>query len=117
MSKKATSRLRRTKRTRAKIRELAKTRLCVHRTLNHIYVQVLSPCSTKVLACASTVEKEIKSKSKGGNIEAAKLVGALVAKRASEAGVKSVAFDRSGYKFHGRIKALADAAREGGMEF
>lgn len=117
-NKKLDSRKRRSRRTRAKIREYAETRLCVHRTLYHIYAQVISPCGAKVLATASTLEKDMKAKIKnGGNIEAAKLVGELLAKRAQEAGVKRVSFDRSGYKFHGRIKALAEAAREGGMEF
>lgn len=117
-NKKIESRQRRSRRVRAKIRELAETRLCVHRTLNHIYAQVISPCGTKVLASASTVEKEVKAKaSRGSNIEAASVVGKMIAERAIAADIKRVAFDRSGYKFHGRIKALADAAREGGIEF
>jgi len=118
MNKKIQSRKRRSQRPRAKIRALAKTRLCVHRTLSHIYAQVISPCGTKILASASTVEKAVRSKaSQGGNIEAAKIVGGLIAERAVAAGIKEIAFDRSGYKYHGRVKALADAAREGGIEF
>ena len=111
-------RLRRTRKTRAKIRQLAVHRLTVHRSLNHIYAQIISPCGSKVLASASTVEKDAKAKLKhGGNKEAATVVGQLIAKRSIEAGVKQVAFDRSGYQYHGRVKALADAAREGGIEF
>ncbi len=112
------ARARRTRKTRAKIRELAVQRLCVHRTLNHIYAQVISPCGSKVLASASTQEKDVRTKLKhGGNRDAATVVGKLIAERALSAGVKTVAFDRSGFKYHGRVKALADAAREGGIEF
>jgi len=118
MNKKIQARKRRSKRTRAKIAGLAQTRLCVHRTLGHIYAQVISPCRGKVLASASTVEKAVQAKaSRGGNIEAAKIVGGLIAERAKAAGIERVAFDRSGYKYHGRVKALAEAAREGGIEF
>lgn len=115
-NKKIVSRQRRARRTRAKIFELNATRLCVHRTLNHIYAQVISPCGSKVLVSASTVEKMVKDQIKlGSNIKAAAIVGSLVAKRAIEAGIKNVAFDRSGYKYHGRIRALAEAVREGGV--
>ncbi|MCB1827781.1 MAG: 50S ribosomal protein L18 [Coxiellaceae bacterium] len=117
-NKKILSRIRRAKSSRLKYRELDKTRLCVHRTLNHIYAQIISPDGGKVLASASTSEKAVKDQAKyGGNIKAATVVGGLIAKRALEAGIKQVAFDRSGYKYHGRVKALADAAREGGIEF
>jgi len=112
------SRTRRAKRTRMKIRELETVRLCVHRTPRHIYAQVIGPTGSNVLVCASTVDKEIRAKLKyTGNVDAAKLVGKLVAERAIKAGIKQVAFDRSGFNYHGRIKALADSAREGGLEF
>lgn len=115
---KENSRQRRAVKTRMHIRELEATRLCVHRTPKHIYAQVISADGAKVLVCASTLDKQIKGKIKStGNIEAATLVGKLVAKRALDAGIKQVAFDRSGFNYHGRIKALADAAREGGLEF
>lgn len=116
--KKKVERLRRAKRGRMSIREQEVTRLCVHKTPRHIYAQVIAPTSDRVLASASTLDKNVKSKLKStGNIEAAKLVGKLVAERAIDAGVKQVAFDRSGFRYHGRVKALADAAREGGLEF
>ena len=112
------ARLRRAKKTRMKIRELEAVRLCVHRTPRHIYAQVICADGAKVLVCASTLDKEVKGKLKSsGNVEAAQLVGKLVAERAVKAGIKRVAFDRSGFNYHGRIKAFADAAREGGLEF
>jgi large subunit ribosomal protein L18 len=92
------------------------TRLSVHRTPRHIYAQVMTPAGDKVLASASTLDSDLR-KNATGNIAAAAEVGKLVAKRAMEAGVGKVAFDRGGYKYHGRIKALADAARETGLEF
>ena len=117
-NKKLLSKRRRAQKTRAKIRELDKTRLCVHRTLNHIYAQIISANGANVLASASTTEKSVKDKVKyGGNIKAAAEVGRLIAKRAIEAGIKEIAFDRSGYQYHGRVKALAEAAREGGIDF
>ncbi|WP_250656551.1 50S ribosomal protein L18 [Alkalimarinus coralli] len=116
MSAKKESRERRARSTRFKIRELGATRLSVHRTPQHMYAQVLSADGSKVLASASTVEKELKDGSTG-NVEAAGKVGKLIAERAKAAGVTQVAFDRSGYKYHGRVKALADAARESGLEF
>ena len=94
----------------------ARPRLSVARTENHIYAQVISACGGKVLAQASTLDKELRSGATG-NVEAAKKVGLLVAERAKAAGITQVAFDRSGFKYHGRVKALADAAREGGLEF
>ena len=111
-------RLKRAKKCRAKIK-LAKTpRLCVYRTPRHIYAQIISDDNTKVLVSASTVEADFKKSNKAsGNIEAAKKVGESIAIRAKKTGVEKVAFDRSGFKFHGRIKALADAAREGGLIF
>ena len=95
-----------------------KPRLNVFRSLNHIYVQVIDDFTGKTLMGASTIDKELKGKAgKGGNIEAARTVGALIAKRAVAKGIKKVVFDRGGYLYHGRVKALADAAREGGLEF
>jgi large subunit ribosomal protein L18 len=115
---KKTNRLRRSRRARAKIRELASYRLSVHRTPRHMYAQVLAPNGSEVLASASTVEAEIKKElSATGNSDAAILIGRKVAERAKSAGITKVAFDRSGFKYHGRIKALADAARENGLEF
>ena len=116
-SKKAT-RIRRAKRTRLKIRELGANRLCIHRTPRHIYAQVISADGAKVLASASTLDADVKSSVKStGNIDAAAAVGKLIAEKSKAAGVSNVAFDRSGFKYHGRVKALADAAREGGLEF
>ena len=112
------SRLRRARRARGQIDLLKVNRLCVFRTPRHIYAQIIAPGSTQVLVSASTVEKDIKSKVKnGGNVEAASIVGAELASRAKKAGVQKVAFDRSGFKYHGRVKALAEDARENGMEF
>lgn len=116
--KKREQRLRRAKRGRMKSRELEAVRLCVHRTPRHIYAQIISSTGDKVLASASTVEKQLREKLKStGNVEAAQLVGKLVAQRAIDVGVSGVAFDRAGYKYHGRVRALADAAREGGLQF
>lgn len=118
MLNKSTSRIRRAGRGRAKIREVNAYRLCVHRSSNHIYAQLLAPTGGNVLAAASSLEKDVKSKLKhGGNKEAASLVGELIGKRAIKAGIKKVAFDRAGYRYHGRVKALADAARQAGLEF
>lgn len=116
MITKKDSRLRRARRTRLKIRELGEVRLCVNRSSKHIYAQIISVAGDKVLAQASTLDKELRSGSTS-NIEAATKVGNLIAARAIEAGVKKVAFDRSGFQYHGRVKALADAARDGGLEF
>jgi large subunit ribosomal protein L18 len=115
---KKTSRLRRAKKTRAKIRELRFNRLSVHRTPRHIYAQVIDPNGDKVLASVSTLQEDVRKELTGtGNVAAAAVVGKLIAERAKEAGVTKVAFDRSGFKYHGRVKALADAAREAGLEF
>lgn len=116
MNVKKEARQRRARRTRAKISQLNVNRLCVYRTPRHIYAQVISPAGNEVLASASTLDKSLKG-SATGNIEAASRIGAMIAERAKAAGVSKVAFDRSGYNYHGRIKALADAAREGGLEF
>ena len=112
------ARQRRARKTRAKIAELKVTRLSVHRTNSHIYAQIIAETGDKVLASASTAEVEIrKSIKNGGNAEAAVLIGKRIAEKAKAAGITKVAFDRSGYKYHGRIKALADAARENGLSF
>jgi large subunit ribosomal protein L18 len=116
MSDKKVSRQRRAKRARMKIREQGVTRLCVNRTPRHIYAQIIAAEGDKVLATASTLETDLRGGSTG-NVEAASAVGKLVAERAVAAGISSVAFDRSGFKYHGRVKALADAAREAGLEF
>jgi large subunit ribosomal protein L18 len=112
------NRLRRARKTRAKIAELKVTRLSVHRTNTHIYAQIIAESGDKVLASASTIEADVRKKVKnGGNVEAAAAIGKLIAEKAKKAGITTVAFDRSGYKYHGRIKALADAARENGLSF
>jgi large subunit ribosomal protein L18 len=112
------NRLRRARKTRAKIAELKVTRLSVHRTNTHIYAQIIAETGDKVLASASTVETDVRKKVKnGGNVAAAAAIGKLIAEKAKKAGITTVAFDRSGYKYHGRIKALADAARENGLSF
>ena len=117
MEKKA-ARLRRARRARAKIRELGAHRLCIYRTPRHIYAQVIAPDGGQVVTAASTVEKALRAElGKTGNVAAAAAVGKLVAERAREAGITRVAFDRSGFKYHGRVKALADAAREAGLQF
>lgn len=115
---KKTERLRRARKARGRIQDSGSNRLSVHKTPRHVYAQVIDPDGSKVLASASTVDKEIRGQLKnGGNVEAAAMVGKILAERAKKAGISKVAFDRSGFKYHGRIKALADAAREQGMEF
>ncbi len=112
------ARIRRATKSRSKMKELGANRLVVNRTPRHIYAQVISADCGKVLAAASSVEKDIKAANKStGNVDAAKSVGSLIAERATKAGVSSVAFDRSGFKYHGRVKALADSARESGLQF
>jgi large subunit ribosomal protein L18 len=112
------NRLRRARKVRAKISELEVNRLSVHRTPRHIYAQVIAPDGATVIAAASTLEAEVRKGVKhGGNVEAAAIVGARIAEKAKAAGVDSVAFDRSGFRYHGRVKALADAAREAGLKF
>ena len=112
------NRLRRARKGRAKIRELEVKRLSIHRTPRHIYAQVIGADGGTVLASASTLETEVRKGMKnGGNVEAAAIVGARIAEKAKAAGIDTVAFDRSGFRYHGRIKALADAAREAGLKF
>jgi len=118
MSDKNVSRIRRAKQTRHKIREVGAVRLTVHRSNAHIYAQLTSAAGDKVLATASTLEKDIRSQIKnGGNRKAAELIGSRIAAKAKEKGIEQVAFDRAGYRYHGRVKALADAARAGGLKF
>ena len=113
---KRTARARRARKTRARIARLGAPRLSVHRTPRHIYAQLIEPGGGKVLVSSSTLKLRGEVKNTG-NVEAAKAVGKQLAEKAVEAGVKSVAFDRSGFRYHGRIKALADAAREAGLKF
>lgn len=118
MNAKKQVRLRRARRTRAKIRELGVFRLTVHRSPRHIYAQIIAADGGTTVVAASTVEKGVvEGLDATGNVEAAKKVGAALAERARAKGISKVAFDRAGFKYHGRIKALADAAREGGLEF
>lgn len=115
---KKTNRLRRARRTRAKIKELEMPRLAVHRTPRHIYAQLIDASGSAVLASASTVEKTLRGELKhGGNVDAAVAVGKSIAERAVAAGISEIAFDRGGFKYHGRVKALADSARENGLKF
>ncbi|MBT6351656.1 MAG: 50S ribosomal protein L18 [Halieaceae bacterium] len=116
MNTKNKARLRRARKSRVKLRTAGSVRLSVHRTPKHIYAQVISGDSKTVLAQASTLDKDLRANATG-NVTAAAAVGKLVAERAKSAGVTSVAFDRSGFRYHGRVKALAEAAREGGLEF
>ena len=112
------SRIRRSRRARAKIDELGVNRLSVHRTPRHIYAQVFSGETGKVIATASTLSAEVKKAIKyPGNVDAAAAVGKVIAEKAKTAGVETVAFDRSGFKYHGRVKALAESARENGLKF
>ena len=118
MSDKNLARLRRARQTRIRIRGNGAVRLTVHRTNEHIYAQITTPAGDKVLASASSLEKEVRGQLKhGGNRKAAEVVGQRIAEKARQAGIEHVAFDRAGYRYHGRIKALADAARSGGLKF
>jgi large subunit ribosomal protein L18 len=118
MSEKNQARLRRARQTRLKIREVRAVRLTVHRTNAHIYAQITTPEGDKVLAAASSAEKELRGQLKhGANRKAAEVVGTRIAAKAKEKGIERVAFDRAGYRYHGRIKALAEAARAGGLKF
>jgi large subunit ribosomal protein L18 len=118
MSDKRLARLRRARQTRIRIRENGAVRLTVHRTNAHIYAQITSPSGDKVLAAASTLEKEVRGQLKHGSTrKAAELVGQRIAEKAKQKGIENVAFDRAGYRYHGRIKALAEAARGGGLKF
>ena len=116
MNKKKVSRLRRAKKARMHIRELEVPRLCVYRSPRHIYVQIISADGDIVQASASSLDASVRGENKGNSEDAVK-VGKLIAEKAKVLGMEKVAFDRSGYKYHGRIKALADAAREGGLQF
>ena len=118
MSDKIQARIRRARATRAKIAELKAVRLTVHRSNAHIYAQVIDPSGSKILVSASTAEPEMRAAVKyGGNLKAAAEIGRRIAEKAKQLGIAEVAFDRSGYKFHGRVKALAQAAREAGLKF
>jgi large subunit ribosomal protein L18 len=118
MIDKNSARLRRSRQTRLKIRELGAVRLTVHRTNGHIYAQITSAGGDKILASASSLEKDLRAKLKSGaNKGAAEAVGQRIAEKAKAAGIQSVAFDRAGYRYHGRVKALAEAARAGGLKF
>ncbi|WP_198262557.1 50S ribosomal protein L18 [sulfur-oxidizing endosymbiont of Gigantopelta aegis] len=111
-------RIRRSRRARAKIRELAVNRLTIHKTPRHIYAQVIAPNGSEVIAAVSTAQATIKAEVKyTGNCDAATVVGKAIAEKAKAAGITKVAFDRSGFKYHGRVKSLADAVRENGLEF
>ena len=112
------ARVRRARKTRVRIAEQRATRLVVGRSNCHIYAQIIAPTGDKVLASASTLETDLRKDLKsGGNKAAATLIGTRIAERAKALGIESVAFDRAGFRFHGRVKALADAAREGGLKF
>jgi large subunit ribosomal protein L18 len=118
MSAKNIARLRRARQTRLKIKEVGAVRLTVHRTNAHIYAQITSPEGSKIIASASSLEKEVRAQLKhGGNKKAAEAVGKRIAAKAKDKGIEAVAFDRGGYRYHGRVKALADAARAGGLKF
>lgn len=118
MNKKTQSRLRRGLKTRKKISSLGKYRLSVHKTANHTYAQIISPQGDATLASVATTQKSLKeSLQHGGNKQAAQMVGQLIARKACDLGIHEVAFDRSGFKYHGRIKEIADAARNNGLQF
>lgn len=118
MHSKQITRQKRARRARSKMRELGAHRLSVHRTPRHIYAQIIAPEGGRTLVAASTVQKDVREQiSAGGNAEAAEAVGKAIAEKARAAGIEKVAFDRSGFAYHGRVKALADAAREGGLQF
>ncbi|MBI3902803.1 MAG: 50S ribosomal protein L18 [Nitrosomonadales bacterium] len=118
MANKNETRQRRARKTRARIAEQKTNRLAIHRTNLHIYAQVISACGSKILASASSLEADVrKDLANGGNTKAAEVVGKRIAEKAKSAGIEAVAFDRSGFKYHGRVKALAEAAREHGLKF
>jgi large subunit ribosomal protein L18 len=118
MSDKKVSRFRRARQTRIRIRENNAVRLTVHRTNGHIYAQITSASGDRVLASASTLEKDVRSQLKHGSTrKAAEVVGQRIAEKAKQAGIEKVAFDRAGYRYHGRVKALAEAARAQGLKF
>ncbi len=122
MIDKKANRLRRARATRARIRHMNVNRLTVHRTNLHIYAQIISADGKNVLCSASTLEPEVRAElagvsGKGGNVNAAKVIGTRIAEKAKKAGIESCAFDRAGYSYHGRVAALAEAAREAGLKF
>jgi large subunit ribosomal protein L18 len=118
MDAKNIARIRRARQTRIRIRENGAMRLTVHRSNEHIYAQITSPTGDKVVASASTLDKDLRGQLKsGGTRKAAELVGQRIAAKAKEKGIEQVAFDRAGYKYHGRVRALAEAARSGGLKF
>jgi len=118
MHKRRQARMRRARKTRARIAKTGALRLTVHRTPRHMYAQIFAPDGSRTLVSASSLDSEVrKSIRYGGNVEGARAVGEFLARRAAKAGIQRVAFDRSGFKYHGRVKALAMAARAGGMEF
>ena len=118
MINKNQARLRRSRKTRLKIFELNSLRLTIYRSNKHIYAQVFSPCGSTVLAAASSLEFEVrKDLTHGGGVAAALVIGKLIAERAKKAGIEQVAFDRAGFQYHGRVKAIAEAAREAGLKF
>ena len=118
MKQKKVARLRRARQTRVKISQLRAVRLAVHRSNSHIYAQVIDATGSTVIASALSLDKDLReSVTNGGNIQAATAVGKRIAEKAREKGIETVAFDRAGYKYHGRVKALADAAREAGLKF
>jgi len=118
MKDKNQQRLRRARQTRSRIAQLNVTRLTVHRSNSHIYAQVIDAGGAKVLASASTLDPEVRKSVKyGGNVKAAAVIGKRIAEKAKQLGIEAVAFDRAGYKYHGRVKALAEAAREHGLKF
>ena len=118
MSDKNIARLRRARQTRIRIRNVGAVRLTVHRSNGHIYAQITSPAGDKVIASASSLEKDVRAQLKnGGNRKAAEIIGQRIAQKAKEKGIEKVAFDRAGYRYHGRVKALAEAARAGGLKF
>ena len=118
MDTRKNARLRRAAKTRARIRRAATSRLCVFRSPQHVYAQIIEPSGGRILVSASTAEREFREQiGYGGNVGAAAAVGKRLAEKVQNLNIGRVAFDRSGYKYHGRIKALADAAREGGLEF
>ena len=118
MNAKNSARIRRAQQTRIRIRENGAVRLTVHRSNEHIYAQITTPTGDKVLASASSLDKEVRGElKKGGNRKAAEIVGQRIAQKARQAGIETVAFDRAGYRYHGRVKALAEAARSGGLKF
>ncbi|WP_116963812.1 50S ribosomal protein L18 [Fastidiosibacter lacustris] len=115
---KKNARLRRAKRTRIKLKELNQVRLCIHRTPRHMYAQIISGDGSQVLVQASTLEEAVKKDcAYTGNVASATVVGKFIAQRAIEKGIEQIAFDRSGFRYHGRVKALADSARENGLKF